>query len=650
MADESIQQTYWWKAEKKDAHRSVFQTVDRICRQQAMLRERTCDFLDMYSNGNVAGLGPSASGGGSKWASYFFRRAGNEAPRFNVSCAISDTAVSMVAYNPPIPQYITTGAEFGTIRKAKKKTRVLQGQMHTLGSPLARRGFLDACKTGTGIVWGSIGDDGLPKLERVSMLEILVEHADGMYMQPLSIHRLHSCVSKEWLISRSPAELHRAIENAQSNTQRSLMNRFLAEGTEGWSSGSMCEMVESIHLPVGREPGRRTLCISSATLEDDPYTDTFFPIAVCRYRERDFGFYGAGLVEASYETQCRVDTLCERNAKSQNLGSTLKLFNPNGPGTLTEAELTNRVGEVWDVNGDKPIQVVTFNGTLDDLQQQINLELERLLFVEGISAAQAAGDGASAGLTSGVAIRAESDERAGRMARQIEMYQKFCLDMAKMIERLNDRVAAKKPSYVPQGVIKSGRATFLISSQWASLSIPKGQVQIEMFPMSALPNSPSGRYAAVMEWIQGGFADRQYGMQLLEFPDIDAYADQQLAYIDLVQWQLEQIIDEGKRTLPIPRQDLDIAIDLGQRSLCRAVTMPNVPPDVLENLDFYITKAEELREVARAKLAKQQAELAKQQADQQAAPTSPVQGAGGATGALAGAAPAVPGPGPRLVA
>jgi hypothetical protein len=201
MADESPK--YWWQAPERNAHNEVFATAMRICQQQEQLRERTVDYLEMYSNGNVAGLGLNAEGN-PKYRSYFYNRGQGLAPRFNVSAAVVDTVLSMVAYNPPIPQYLTTGAEYGLIRKAKKKTRVLQGQMHHLGEPLCRRGFLDACKTGLGSVWGSIGDDGLPKLERISMLELLVEHMDGLYMLPQSIHRTKSCVSKEWLLSRYP--------------------------------------------------------------------------------------------------------------------------------------------------------------------------------------------------------------------------------------------------------------------------------------------------------------------------------------------------------------------------------------------------------------------------------------------------------------
>lgn len=642
MPDESP--SYWWQAPQGNAHTAVWQTIDKICQQQMQQREDMAQYLEMYANGNVSGIGLSAEPGSQRARNYWYRRGDQAAPRFNLSAAIVDTVTSMVAYQPPIPQYLTNGAEYWTIRKAKKKTRVLQGQMHHLAEPLMRRGFMDACKTGTGLVWGSIGEDGLPQLRRVSSLELLVEHCDGLYMAPRSIHRLETCVSKEWLVGQHP-KFETQINSASVNSKRAIMLRFLPTL---WGQGGMCEVAESIHLPTGTRPGRRTLCISNATLEEEEWDSDEFPLAVCRYRERDFGFYGSGLIEAAFESQLRVDDLCERNARSQNLGSTLKIFNRNGEGTLKKSEISNELGTVYDVNGAQPLDVVTFSGTLEDLQEQIDIEMQRLLFVEGVSASQAAGDGASQGLTSGVAIRAEEDTRASRMVRPIEMYQKFCLSSAKLIERLNDRVAARNPKYVPKGRIKNGRETFLINTTWKELELPSSGAdpEIEMFPMSSLPNSPSGRYAAVMEWIQGGFTDRQYGMQLLGFPDIDAYADVQLAYIDLVQWQIEQIVDKDKRTLPIPRQDHGIAIDLGQRALARLWCMENVPSTVLENMDFYIRKAEELQEKAGLELARKQA---KQQMAAQP-PQQPVQGAGGDPNALSGAAPAQPGAGPRLVA
>lgn len=641
---------YWWQHERKEIHKAVFKTAHSICQQQALLREQIVDYLEMYANGNVSGLGIDSSPLYDKWRRYYYRSTSG-APRFNVVSAIVDTVTSMVAYSPPIPQYITVGGDYGLQRKAKKRTRVLQGQMHHLGVPLCRRMFHDGAKTGTGIIWGEIGEDGLPLLSRLSTLELLVEHNDGFYMHPRSIHRARSMVSKEWLASRYP-DFAAEIMNSHVDTPRNRLLRFTADGRTKASelNWGMCEVIESIHLPAGKNKGLRTLCVSEVCLEFDEWDKPFFPCAIFRYRERDYGFYGAGLIESAYESQLRIDELCERNARSQNLGSTMKMFNFNGQGTIKKSELTNEVGEVWDVNGTQPLQVVTFQGTLVDLQEQIDLEMSRLMFVEGVSQSQAAGDGSSQGLTSGVAIRAEEDTRAARMARPYDAYQGACLDVARLIERLNDMIAEGKPSYAPAARVRSGRKTFLVTSRWKDTMIPEGQVQIEMFPMSALPQSPAGKFAAVMEWIQGGFADLPYGMQILEFPDIDSYADVRLAYVDLVQWQIDQIQENGlqafPRALPVPRQDYDIAIDLGQRALAQLRTM-NADDPTLQAMDQYVTYAEDLKK--KAIDAAQQ--IAQQEAAKQAAlqPQQPVRGAGGNPQALANQAPARPGPGPQLV-
>lgn len=531
-----------------------------------------------------------------------------------MSAAIVDTAESMIAQAPAVPMILTRGGDYGLMRKARKKTQVLQGQMTELGASVATRMFTDAAKVGTGFAHGYIDDEGLPQVERVHPLEILVEHSDGLYGNPWSLHR-QKLVSREELIARFP-KYEDEIEKAPAPSNDTLVDFFIDTTSTGgdvvevWESHRRCSGARKNGKPA--KDGVHCITIHGATLMHKNTFDKELPYVRLCYTERDFGYFGAGLVEGCREAQNRVNDLIARVARGQDLGSNLVVFNPYMPGTapIPPAKLTNELGLVinYDSTAGAP-QIATIDGTQWDLQKQIDLELERALLVAGLSSEQTNGEGAGKGMTSGVAVRAADDVQTRRLVSPIKRFQEACIGVAKLIERLNDQLAEENPDYEVQGRVQQGRQTFLSTSRWRDLTIPKGHAQVTMMPMSALPTTPQGKWAAVMEWIEAGFVSQQYGMQLLQFPDLDSYADTELAHTDVAMWQVEKLL-EGEDVFPDPRQLLPTAIDIATKSRLKARTM-DAPANVIDAFERFLVRCENMIEqatlAAEAKARQQQA-------------------------------------------
>jgi hypothetical protein len=613
----------WYLADKNKAHSAVAVTCDYIRSQQSDQRREMRHHMELYSAGNVAGLGSTGETAADRLFRYMYT--GRAASRFNMSAAVCDTALSMIAQAPAVPQYLTVSGDFGLQRKAEKRSQVLQCQMNDLATDILTEAFLDACKVGSGFITGYLDEEGLPVLERVHPLEILVEHADGINGAPRSIHRVR-LRSREVLKAEYPAQAWE-IEKAPAPSSDCVSAFFL----ERVASGSdMIEVYESHHLRSSKraKDGRHTICLQTATLLDESFDVDELPYPQVRYRKRDFGFFGAGLVEATREPQNRVNELIERVARGQDLASTLIIANPNGEGAVKTEQLSNEIGLI--VNYDPevgPPQLMKWDGTLSDLQEQIDLEFERVLKVEGLSQEQVNGEGAGDGLTSGVAVRAADDVQSRRLVAPTKRYQSFCIDVAKLLERLNDEAVRESDGeFTVTGKATEGRRTFLESSKWAELAIPDGQVNIVMAPMSALPTTPQGKWAAVQEWIGSGFISQQYAMSLLQFPDIDAYADLELAHLDMVQWQITQLLD-GKPVLPTPRQNLQIAMDLGTKSELKAMMM-HAPDNIIDLMENFLVACGNMLKAA-----------------QPPAPPMPVPMQGPAPGGPPGARP--PGPLPQ---
>lgn len=580
----------WYAAPKGEAHKLAHQHAEAILQQQSEMRTEWLRLLESYAAGNVAGLGRSGA------TSYYYAvEAGEHVEiRFNICSAVVDTAHSLISQAPVIPTYQTTEGDFKLMRQAEKASQVLQGQMGATIREELKRAELDAIKLGTGFVFEHFDPiTALPGAKRVSPFEVLVEHLDGLYGDPLTMHRSRP-VPREALIARHP-ELEALIDECAPVAKSAQTDLFLQGLVGSASFTDFVTVLESWHLRAGAKgKGRHVISISNATLVDEEWSRDEFPCSVFRYRERDVGFYGAGLLEAIRPNQNRIDKLIKRNDRAQDLASNVIILNPNGEGSVSNEAITNEMGLILNytpANG--PPTLVKWEGTLSDLQAQVDLEFQRALTQEGISASQTNGQGAGKGLDSGVAVRAADDVQSRRLVPYVSRYQMSCMGVAKLFEAMNDYLAARKRGYTPQAEGSGLRRTFLKTSRWKDVRPPKGDARLSMATMSALPTTPQGRWAAVQEWITAGFCSRNWAMSLLDMPDLDAFQAVELAHFEYVKWQIESLLDGDREVIPDPRQDLELAADTATKSKLRAEIM-GAEDDVLERFEDFIVYVEEL--------------------------------------------------------
>lgn len=586
----------WHQSPRNEAHKEVFRTTRHICRQQTELREDILFYLELYSSGNVTGLGTLATPPADRLGEYVYRSR-NGQTRFNLAAAMVDTAASLISQQPAVPQYLTRDGDLKLIRKAERCSQILQGQFDRKVQEECRRAQMFAYKAGTGFVHTYIDPEtNLPTCTAVSPLEILVEHMDGFERKPRSMHR-QRYLPKETMKAYYPRYAH-AIESCGGVSKEGISGLVLQGASRDvWVYNDFVEVIESWHLSAGKQKGRHTICINNATLLDEEYKHRDFPFAVFRYRVRDYGFYGAGLVESCCDAQNRINDLITKNTRAQDIGSNLVVLNPNGPDAVHPEQITDELGLI--INYDAvvgPPQVVKWEGTLGDLQQQIDLEYQRALLVEGLAESQVAGQGVGAGADSGVAKRAADDIQSRRLLSYINRFQDACIGVAQCIERTNDDLLASNPKYEISSEARTDRAVFLRSAKWADIRLEKGHARLSMMPMSALPTTPAAKWAALLEWIQGGFVSRPFAMSLLQFPDLDAYASIDLAHLDAAKWQIEQLLD-GIMPEVDPRQDLNLAIDIATKSKLRAMTM-GADEDELQLFEDYLVRCEDLLAMA----------------------------------------------------
>jgi len=590
----------WYESSRENVAREVFTTTAAIEAEQYTQRRMTLHFLDLVADGNPSGLGQRASHTATQRELSRFFKTTPSGSSFNMARAAGETVTSMVAQQSPLPIWITSGTDLKIARKAEKKTKAHQSQMNEL-----RRGgvFTEAfgfCwQTGTGVIHVYTGEDKLPKLEAVNPLEMLVDHLDGLYRNPRSVHR------KKFLSKRAAMEMWPGnddlIRKSGTNSLDVISSYLLPSGYGDLSE--MVEVLESWALPRGKSKGRHTICVNMGSLVDESYEEKDFPFAFCRYRVRPFGFWGSGLVESIRPNQERVNRLIRKVERGQDLGSNLYIFSPDdGENSVNPNFITTKIATIIPYNPDiGPPTLAKWDGTMIDLQQQIDLEFERVLRIEGISDTQVSGEGAGRGVTSAVGVRATDDVQSRRLFHPTERFEEMCLRASELVALENDKLARDNPRYAVRGYVDSAGVNFLVTSEWAELEIPDGQACLNVMKMNALPTTPQGKWSAVQEWIEASFITKPAALKLLNFPALDEFASLETAQFDLVISQLCDLLD-GIPVLPYPRQSMKLALDLGTKAWAKMIVMK--PDDaVIDAFEEYLDFAKAQDDEAAAKAA-----------------------------------------------
>jgi len=577
----------WWGGKSTNRASDVFATVASIRRQCAAQRRDERHYMLLYGNGTVTG---------AETARTVDPRL-NGRMRYNLPKSAVDTAQSVIAQQRPRPQYLTTEGDWGQQRQARLLTRVLEGQLHDqdmyeIGPDCQRDGGVN----GTGFVYGYLDPDTQePALERILPLEVFVDHNDGMRRKPRSMYWKRAFPRDSLLgIYADDKEKCRLIETAASPGPDDREDLFLSYN----ENVDQVVLLEAWHLPSSKDAkdGRHVIALSSGCLVDEEYNERRIPISAYRWQTRQSGYFGAGIVEEVRDAQWRINQLIKKNERLGDLGTNAILMAPRGAKVRVE-QFTNQ-----------PLKIIEYEGGIEPHLQvnnaqppTIQLEIEQIKgeAFQQLGLSQMATQGEKpAGLDSGKAIRAYEDVASRRHLINGRIYEDFFMDVVDLLEMLNEQASKINPSYKVRARSSRGRQTVVSQVKWAEVRMEKNKYVLQMWPTSALPSTPAGKWAAVQEWIDSGFVSRPFAISLLDFPDLDASVRIELADLDAVMFDVEKIMD-GEDRLPISYQDLAMAADVARRSMLQARVM-GAPDDVILALEDYIAAAMSMQAEANA--------------------------------------------------
>lgn len=592
MSQDKVNDKWWLEPEEtlwKDAQ-AVATTIEtrQFPRMRANMR-----WLRLYGNWHGPAMAGVTSVRMMPIASYAAR-----AQRFtyNVTQACVEAATAKIAKSRPIPQIYTSRASWRQQNKAKTLSKYIKGLFNQLDVyTMAQTAFKDCTIFGTGAV-KVYASDGQIMVTRVPMNNLVIDDEEAWNGSPMSIHQ-RDYVDRGKLIALFPK---------QADLIKTAASEFPGDGYSP-TSQHMVAVTESWRLPACKDPksaddkGTHAVSLSNCTLVKEEYKHQFFPFAFVKWITLPFGLHGMGIPEQLLTLQVDINRICVLIQESIARVAKPNFFIPVNSQIIPQ-QISDHVGVAIKFQGSQiPVPVVP-QAQSDEVYRWLENQYAKAFQITGISQLTAQSQKPS-GLNSGEAIRTFVDVETTRFELQGQQYDKFFCEIAKrMIAMSRDLVLDGK---TPKS--KHLDARFMDQINWKDADIAEDSYQMAMYSINGLPDQPAGRIETVMDLVHAGWVDKDYGMELLGYPDVEDYIDLQTEHLECAKWVVDNAMWEGKRVTVTPKMDFVLTQRLARAAYLRSLQMKDIPSKNQEMLIKLDDDCQDLIDRAKAEMAAQQA-------------------------------------------
>lgn len=477
--------------------------------------------------------------------------------RLNITKSAVETLVSKVGANRPRPRLLTNGADHSLRKRTKQLQRFLDGvfaatDAHTVGKDV----FRDAMLAGTGVAhfFPDVGKRQV-KVERVFPLEVLVDPVEAVNGNPLNYFRV-KFLDRQTLIAMFPDQTDYIRDLAPADVDD--LPEFSDETIT--RNQSMVCVYEAWHLAThsysGKlNPGRHVLSAGNILFVDETWDYDFPPFAFFHWTKPVRGFWGDSAVGEIRGIEREMNSMLQKVQRAMKIAGQPWVLAP-ASAKVKPGKLTNESGLVVEYQGQVPPTIQVHQPIHPQLIQQI-WSLKAAAFEQLGTNEQQAAAIKPPGIESGRALEQLSEEHLVRFKSISQDYERL---VACDFSRQFIRVAKELDSVLKGGYkVQTNAGRTRIEVKWSEASISPDDLFIEVWPVSILPNSPSGRTAEVERWQQAGWISPQRAMALMELPDLESETDLATADSELVEWQIEHMLDDGEDVLPLEVQNLEYA-------------------------------------------------------------------------------------------
>jgi hypothetical protein len=560
---------HWFQADEGEVHKTVFDYVSNVERQQFDTFNRFVQLDVLYD--------PNAPNSASPDGDYADPCA---QVIENVIASNVDTVTAQIAATDVRARFQTDDGDWTTQRTATQLEWYAEGLGKTLDIHKAcQAAFKSSAKKGTGLVKVYVDSFDEIKVEHVRVDDIVVDEAECRSGgKPRQMHQRMTNVDREVLKAQFP-EYEEEIDRAQTGRHRMGM----------WAGyrpvvDDALVVIESWKLPIGRKgrkgyrPGRHSITIDSCDLLDEDWDKPFFPLACAVWSERDAGFYGISLAERIAGIQRAL------NKRNWQIDRNLDQYAiPTTYVDMADAKLAvqtiNRIGTVVVTKGQRPT-TVTPQANSPEVYQHRN-DLKSAAFEDSGVSRMASQAVKPAGIDSGVGMREYRDQTTQRFAMQEKTFERMVLDVYLLVLDCCKDLGEAAPVIVRRAKFGARKI------KWSDVDM--GDVRVQIAAASTLPRTPAGRYQQALEWAQAGVITTDEWRRLTKHPDLDHILSLYTQGMESVERDIEAI-EDGETVSPEPYGNLQLMVRMGQMQYLRDRDL-NAPEEVLEGLRQYVVAA-----------------------------------------------------------
>ncbi len=478
----------------------------------------------------------------------------DDRPTFNLIQACTDTLVSRLTQNEPAPKFLTDGADYKQRHLAQELNRFMLGEFYQTDTYIkAAKMLRDGIATGTGVLKAYRGDDNKVCVDRVLATDLYVDDNDSLNGNPQQMIQL-KLVDRDKLMANFPkakatiALAPQSYPDSGPDSGRTTADQVMV--AEGWKLASGPDP-----KAPGYIPGRHVMATVNGIIDQEVYEKDSFPFVFFKYSDPFLGFWGQGLGTQLFGTQMAINRIMYTISKAISLFGVPRVFQETGS-KVVSSHHNNEVGVIVKYSGIKPsYEVAPCNAP--ELYNERDKLIEYGFRQCGVSNMQATGQKPS-GLDSGEAIRSYDDINSDRFAELSKKYENVFIDLAYLITDIAMDIAKDTGKYQTVYPNKDGTKEIDLPK----MTFLKNPFVIQCFTESSLPRQPAGRYAAIVERVQGGMLTVKEGRRLLKTPDLEENEKLDNASEERIFQILDKIVEDGEYTMPDGFLDLQLATTL----------------------------------------------------------------------------------------
>jgi hypothetical protein len=526
---------YWKDAPSGEVHDFLIPTVRETEERQMEIHQLNLRCAKLYSNRELMTL---------DWGTGSIREVMHRPASMqteNLCASAVETLYSFIGKNRPKATIVTHDGSFEQRRSGELLDRAIYGEFlfHNVWEK-AQLMFRDACVFGTGFLRVDV-DPTTNELfiERVLPDEVIVDQREcvsGCEPQQLHIRRV---VSRHVLLEMygddPKAELALAEAKSSWISYRNPANDYLVV-VESWWRGPN---------------GRHAICVDGATLLDEKYERTKFPLVKLCYREPLTGFYGSGVVELAMPYQLRMNRLNWTIEKGQDLFAKPWVFF-DAASQMIRQQFDNEIDRAFYFRGQPPV-VQTWPGASPEMYAERAHIREQCWSDLGLNQLQISGQLPSqARMDSSKAIREVNNIHDERHAPVAQRYERAMLDIAEHMVELGAKAFKGRTT-----TWRNGKVTEAIN--WDAIDLSRDRYTMVVEASSILNMTPAARQDQVDNWANKGWLTPEEARAMVDHPDLEASTSLTTAAVKNIEWTIQQL-QNGVNLTPDPLQHLEYGV------------------------------------------------------------------------------------------